>query len=90
MKAAYKKAMIGPRYKVIIDNETESVEMYDLNADPDERVNVVWDNEALAQTMLERVKSWLSESRAGAPEVDEVELTPVQLERLRNLGYIAD
>ncbi len=79
------------RYKYIWDSRTGSAELYDLESDPGEQINLRADRRIMAGFLRQQLFHWLREQehlRAGAPPPEDV-LVPDDLSRhLRGLGYI--
>lgn len=76
------------RWKGIWNAELESLELYDLNADPRELSDVVTGKTQLAQSMRQRAETWLDSCQDRATQPGEVEKIDVETEeRLRALGY---
>ena len=89
-KRAAKKALIGPRFKLIRDERSGKVELYDLEQDPGETRD-------LADAQPDRVESLLAElderaeaAATGAMRGRVREPSQDELERLRLLGYGGD
>lgn len=51
------------KWKLIVTGETGVVELFDLEADPDEKHNVADDRPQLAKDLLRRVREWIPHSR---------------------------
>jgi arylsulfatase A-like enzyme len=75
-----------PPWKYIESPELGLVELYDLESDPAELVNLSSERPEIRDSMSRLLREWVAgtETRAVAPE----ELTPEKLEALRALGYI--
>lgn len=75
-----------PPWKYIESPELGLVELYDLDSDPDELVDLSSERPEVRESMAQLLRGWTAgtEARAVAPE----ELTPEKLEALRALGYI--
>ena len=86
----HKKALLGDRYKLIRDDSTGALELYDLLDDPDELANLAQtDGERLTrfEALLIRATE-LASSHAVAPQSKEVDES--EIERLKELGYVGD
>jgi arylsulfatase A-like enzyme len=77
------------RWKYIRDDVHDREELYDLDADPDERENLLAG--ATEPAVLEELRATVDEYErdidATAVDVDEVEMDPEVRERLQRLGY---
>jgi arylsulfatase A-like enzyme len=76
-------------WKLILNTEPPSSELYDLRSDPRERHNLADRFPALVQTFKEDLRAW----KAGRPSLrpsdqPSGELSDEQRERLRSLGYL--
>ena len=77
------------RWKLIENTQPPSFELYDLEADPRERANVVDRHRQEAQTLENRLRSW----RQGLPSLRSSDSPPLEVneevkESLRALGYL--
>jgi arylsulfatase A-like enzyme len=86
-KAAFKKALIRDRWKIIADDSTGAHELYDLEADPRELVDRAATRPDLADPLAAALRRRVSAAFAGALSAPEVALRPERLEQLRALGY---
>ncbi|HKJ23551.1 MAG TPA: sulfatase-like hydrolase/transferase, partial [Myxococcota bacterium] len=89
-KQAKKKAVIGPRFKLIRDDRRGRVELYDLANDPHERRNLARGGTSPAVDALQR-ELYDFTTRELPPlggASDEVPIDPELRERLRQLGYV--
>jgi arylsulfatase A-like enzyme len=73
------------RWKWIEAPDEGTSELYDLEADPEERNNVAEEQPDVAASLSELVATWHAEQRAVAPPAPEIE--PEVLEQLEALGY---
>ena len=87
-KNAYQKALIGDRFKLIRDDPTGRVQLFDLGDDPTERRDLAAERSDVVQRMLPVMSGLLGELRRGTFDADEIQLTPKQIEALRSLGYV--
>ena len=86
----FKKGLVDARYKLVRDDTSGEVELYDLQEDPGERFNVAATQPDLTshyQSLLERHRAAVTRERAatGAQVLDAEDL-----ERLSGLGYAGD
>jgi len=84
-------AVLDSRHKYIWDSRTGASELYDLDRDPQEAVNLADESNVTAGFFREQVFHWLREQehlRAGAPPPEEA-LVPEDLGRyLGGVGYL--
>lgn len=65
-----------------------SVSLYDLDADPDELVDLAASRPADAERMGAWLEQWIARNESGPP--GSAEITPERLEHLKALGYIGE
>ena len=75
------------RYKYIW-NSTQAHELYDLVNDPQETVNLIYDEPAIAQKLQRELDLWQSRFSSDQVETAQAEYEDIVLERLRDLGYV--
>ncbi|MBW2289585.1 MAG: sulfatase [Deltaproteobacteria bacterium] len=84
---AWKRSVIRGRYK-LIETRPGGTELYDLDSDPGERRNLVDERGELSEELLRFSRDF----RTSAPKWDgvrtTVELSPEDLRRLEELGYV--
>lgn len=73
------------RFKLI---RAPRLELYDLEADPDEMVNLVDERPADARRLLNRLESFITDSGRGAYELDYTKMDEETRQKLSALGYI--
>ena len=83
-----KRAVIGERYKLIVDDEAETVALYDLAADPEERRDISAGRPEVREQMLATLRERVEAAREGGPPAETVPLTREELEVLEKLGYV--
>ncbi len=78
-------AIRHPRYKLHHNRLTEKRRFYDLQRDPQEKIDVASEHTSLVDSMLSQLKSFMSVDIVGpaAPP-----LPPEEAERLKSLGYL--
>lgn len=77
------------QWKSIWNQELESAELYDIEQDPAERVDLSSKHIGLAKRMVTKSREWYEECRSKAQEREEIgEMDEETLEELRALGYI--
>ncbi len=87
-KRAAKQALIGPRFKIIRDEDSGAVELYDLEEDPRERRDLSAARPDLAQRMLVVLDARARVAAESAVEPSERKLSDEEIDMLRGLGYI--
>ena len=78
------------QWKGIWNIEPDTMELYDLDADPAERVNIGHEQLEVVAGLRAHAKSWLSgcgEQFQPPIELDNDELDPDTIETLRSMGY---
>ena len=88
IKLTHKKAVIVDRFKLIRDDETGRVEVYDLEADPAEREDLSATRPQLVERLLSVLRSTLEHTAKGAVEGGVRKLSEEEVEQLRSLGYL--
>lgn len=87
-------ALRGTRHKLIFDYESEEAELYDLIADPGERVNLAQRAPELLAELRDALTKRIEDNRllrAAVASDDDGEtsvLSDTEVERLRSLGYL--
>lgn len=82
-------ALRDDRYKFIDDTRTGEEQLYDLQADPDERRNLAFTDPLRAAYYREALQYWtLGLARPEAPGAGGRVLTRAQCENLKSLGYL--
>ncbi|MCC6409473.1 MAG: sulfatase [Planctomycetes bacterium] len=79
-------ALYLERWKYIRSTDGKH-ELYDLEADPREKRNLIAEKPELARTLEERLSRFEADSRAGPEQAAPVEVSAEELETLRALGY---
>jgi hypothetical protein len=76
------------RWKGIWNDELNSLELYDLDLDPAEQLNVSMQHPELANAMSEHASEWLADCVAHASQPEEIgDMDQQTQEKLRALGY---
>jgi arylsulfatase A-like enzyme len=73
------------RFKIIYDRLAKSYVLYDLVADPGERIDVKSEHPEVSKHLLSKLETFMSTMRE---RVKAPELSPKEIERLRSLGYL--
>ena len=89
-KNASRKAIIGARYKLILDESTGRYELYDLKRDPLERDDLAARSPALLGALRPILKAHIQVAREKALSPETMELDAAEIELLRGLGYVED
>jgi len=84
MMSKVRPALISQEHKLILDPDTGQVELYDLRADPAEKINIAASNPVI----VDRLKSLLLAEDASTIETEEVSVNEEVEKRLRSLGYV--
>ena len=87
-KTAFKKAIVLDRLKLIRDDLTGATEVYDLEADAQERTNLVARRPEPRKKLMPLLEHSIRRVGAAPADAREIELSPEDLEALRELGYI--
>jgi arylsulfatase A-like enzyme len=87
-KRAFKKAIIDGRFKLIRDDESQRIELYDLEADPAERTNLAEERPELRERLLRELEVRLEQAARGGVTAPERQLEEQEIEALRELGYV--
>jgi arylsulfatase A-like enzyme len=89
-KTTFKTSLLADGYKTIHDLPTDSWEIYDLAADPEEKNNLAGSGHAAEAELRRRLLAWET-SRTSVAEGESsrsFEPSPQDIERLRALGYV--
>jgi len=85
------KSMVSGRWKILTGmGDGNSVEIYDLAIDPEERDNLVDENRDKSEDMLDALQIWLSVARRQARGLDResIEYDDEPRQVLESLGYL--
>ena len=81
-------ALRNHRYKLTV-HEGKREELFDVEADPEELVNLAETEPELRDKMMDQLKSWRAHLTPGGATASTVEVgDPESMERLRSLGYV--
>jgi len=89
-KVSRKRALVRGDVKLIRDDLSGGIELYDLAADPGEQRDLASVRPDVAAVMGRALEEHTRAAGVGRLESHDVELSPQKLERLRSLGYAAD
>jgi len=87
VKRTHKKAVVADRFKLIRDDRTGALELYDLARDPGERRDLAPERPALAAELSALLETELARVREGARRAPVRRLSEDEIEQLRALGY---
>jgi len=82
-----KTAIVGERLKLIRNERTGALEIYDLENDPGERIDLAEAQPELRELLLPRLDEQLERAGEGAAPAASRELSEEEVEGLRQLGY---
>jgi len=88
VREVHKKSVITDRHKVIRDDTTGLVEVYDLADDPGETRNLAPERPELTARLLSRLEDRIAEAGSDPLTLEEFALEEQQVEKLRSLGYV--
>ena len=88
LKTAHKKAIVTERFKLVRDDRSGQLELFDLARDPGETVNLAESRPALTRSLLASLEARIAHARGRPSEVQEATLSSELLELLRGLGYV--
>jgi arylsulfatase A-like enzyme len=86
----HERALVVGRHKLIRDDLSGRVELYDLVSDPDERDDLAAAQPKVVQALQEELERQLALLDASSDGGERLDLSPEQLEHLRALGYVGD
>ena len=81
--------MIVADHKLIWDLRSDRTWLYDLAADPEERIDLTGRLPQRAHTLRALLRRWQADNRPAQPR-PPLELDPAEEARLRALGYLGD
>jgi arylsulfatase A-like enzyme len=90
VKRAHKSALVADRYKLIRDEPTRRLELYDLERDPAERHDLAPARPQLAARLAAQLDDRLRRVRRQRLEPAPREVPQEQIELLRGLGYVGE
>lgn len=82
------RAVYEDAWKLIRDLDSGRVELYRLDQDPGERVNLAASHPEPRQRLEQALQAWGDAMGNGGAPVDEGAFTPEEIEQLRSLGYV--
>ena len=88
MKNAHLKALVAGRHKLIRDDASGALELYDLEADPLEARDLAAEEPELTARLAAELERACARAREGGVGPEELEIDAKELERLRRLGYV--
>jgi len=88
VKITFKKALATASYKVVRDDLSGRVEVFDLVKDPGERHDLADSRPDLVARLLPELEQAIARSRERALDPEEAQIDEELIERLRSLGYV--
>jgi len=89
LKDAYKTSVVSGKYKLILDEPTDSWELYDLFKDPGENENLYSESSEQFKEMSKKILDYkASLSSQEFAEDSEVEIEDDEVKQLESLGYM--
>jgi hypothetical protein len=85
---AHKKALVVGRHKLIRDDRSGRLELYDLHADPGETHDVSSERSDLVERLLPLLEAQLTAARAGSARAEAAQFTEEEIRQLQALGYV--
>ena len=83
-----KRGAIAGRYKIIRDEGSGTIELYDLAEDPDERNDLSGSAEGLLDELLAVLEQSIATAALHPILGQTLTLSEEQIEQLRSLGYV--
>jgi arylsulfatase len=90
VKRAHKKTLITERFKLIRDDPTGRLELYDLQVDPRELRDLAGARPELVASLLPALEEAVAISLGRTMSEVEAPLSEERLEQLRSLGYVGN
>jgi arylsulfatase A-like enzyme len=76
------------QWKAIWNHEIESMELYDLDRDPGEHLNIALERPELQQALSVKARDWLRDCEAVVKQPEDIVDVDEEIEeKLRALGY---
>ena len=88
VKRTHKKAVVTDRYKIIRDDSTGVIEVYDVAAEPAELNDLAESRPQLVERLLPLLESYVAAAGQDAHGVIEARISECDVEKLRSLGYV--
>ena len=86
----HKKAIIRKGFKLIRDDQTGKIELYDLSADPLEKRNLADTKPQLRDELTSSLDERLEAARDRAVDIQERKVESREVESMRGLGYVGE
>jgi arylsulfatase A-like enzyme len=87
---AHQRGLVADGFKLIENLESGRVSLFDLSADPDERVDLAERRPGLVWRLRDRLAAAHDRMRPPVAPERAAPLPPAEIERLRELGYLED
>jgi len=86
----HKKAIVGTRYKLVRDDPTGRLELYDLETDPGETDDLSAREPERLEQLRDALETAVTFAGQDAHEPQTTSLDEQEIERLKALGYVGD
>jgi arylsulfatase A-like enzyme len=86
--SVHKKAVVVGRHKLIRDDRSGRLELYDLRADPGETRDLSPERPELVERLLPLLEAQLGAASAGSARSEAVEFSEEEIRQLEALGYV--
>jgi hypothetical protein len=86
--SVHKKAVVFGRHKLIRDDRSGRLELYDLHADPTETRDLSSERPELVDHLLPLLEAQLAAARTGSARGEAVEFSEEEIRQLEALGYV--
>ena len=84
----YARSVTDGRYKLIYNNRTGDIELFDRSADPGEQTNIAARRPQLAEALTEVLIQWVDSTEGDVDVGENVDKAREVTDRLRSLGYL--
>jgi arylsulfatase A-like enzyme len=88
VRKVHKKALVVGRHKLIRDDRSGRLELYDLDADPGETRDLSSERADLVEHLLPLLEAQLAAAREGSTPGEAVQFSEEEIRQLQALGYV--